>query len=194
MLSKTCFGSNLFYGFDGTVIEFVQTIKRHLNEGKTIAKLPHDHLLRAAEIMGALPYEHIDGGGPDGNIVSYGSMPTDEIIDAIDRHLGVSLKFPNPFPDEYGIQTSRGIVSCHVPHAIYHAWRIREFVKSKNNPRVLEIGGGLGRAAYYAWQLGIKDYTIIDLPLTDVSQAYFLMRTLGDDNNALWRGAAKVLE
>jgi hypothetical protein len=174
--------SNLFYGFDGTVVEFVQKIKRHMNEGPTFAKLPHDHLLRAAEIMGALPYEHIDGGGPDANIASYGSMPTDKIIDAMDRHLGVSLKFQNPFPDEFGVQTSRGIVSYHVPHAIYHAWRIRELVKNKNNPRVLEIGGGLGRAAYFAWQLGIKDYTIIDLPLTGVSQAYFLMRTLGEDN------------
>jgi hypothetical protein len=29
--------------------------------------------------------------------------------------------------------------------------------------------------------MGIRDYTIIDFPLTNVAQAYFLGRTLGED-------------
>jgi putative sugar O-methyltransferase len=54
--------------------------------------------------------------------------------------------------------------------------------KEFRTPRVVEIGGGLGRTAFYSSQLGVKDYTIIDLPFTAVSQAYFLMRTLGMEN------------
>jgi hypothetical protein len=40
--------------------------------------------------------------------------------------------------------------------------------------------------------MGIKDYTIIDLPFTAVSQANFLMRTLGEDNIVL-HGEGDVL-
>ena len=43
---------------------------------------------------------------------------------------------------------------------------------------MVEIGGGLGRTAYYARAFGIHDYTLVDLPLTGISQAYFLGRTL----------------
>ena len=39
----------------------------------------------------------------------------------------------------------------------------------------------MGRTAYYAHELGIKDYTIVDIPLTATAQAYFLGRTLGED-------------
>ena len=47
-------------------------------------------------------------------------------------------------------------------------------------PGIVEIGAGLGRTAYYAWQLDIRDYTIIDIPMSGVAQAYFLGRTLGE--------------
>ncbi len=47
--------------------------------------------------------------------------------------------------------------------------------------RVLEIGAGLGRTAYYAWRAGIRHYTIVDVPLTAVAQADFLGRTLGPE-------------
>jgi putative sugar O-methyltransferase len=45
----------------------------------------------------------------------------------------------------------------------------------------LEIGAGLGRTAYYARQFGIMDYTIIDIPITLISQSYFLGIVLGEE-------------
>ncbi|MBI5627068.1 MAG: putative sugar O-methyltransferase, partial [Nitrosomonadales bacterium] len=87
---------------------------------------------------------------------------------------------PNPFPAEFGLSTSRGIVSYRVPQALYQAWRIKQLVKGIEHPRILEIGAGLGRTAYYAHELGIKDYTIVDIPMTATAQAYFLGRTLGE--------------
>jgi hypothetical protein len=53
-------------------------------------------------------------------------------------------------------------------------------VESLPAPRLLEIGGGLGRTAYYAWQFGLRDYTLIDIPITAVAQANFLGRVLGE--------------
>jgi hypothetical protein len=54
--------SNLFYGFDGLFVDFVKAIKSVSREGRSnYAKVPHHHLLRAAELMGALPNENRDG-------------------------------------------------------------------------------------------------------------------------------------
>jgi hypothetical protein len=81
------------------------------------------------------------------------------------------VDFPNPFPGETGTVTKRGIASHRAIHAIYQA--------SLLNGSVLEIGGGLGRTAYYAHRFGIADYTIVDLPFSGISQGYFLAKTLG---------------
>jgi hypothetical protein len=93
---------------------------------------------------------------------------------------------PNPFPSEWGLVSSRGIVSFRVPQALYQAWRIAQLLKGIEKPRVLEIGGGLGRTAFYARQFGIRDYTIIDIPVSSLAQGYFLGRTLGEENVSLF--------
>jgi hypothetical protein len=45
----------------------------------------------------------------------------------------------------------------------------------------VEIGGGLGRTAYFADLFGVTDYTIVDIPVTNAAQGYFIGRTLGPD-------------
>jgi hypothetical protein len=65
--------------------------------------------------------------------------------------------------------------------AAYQVKRLQEL-----NPAarlIVEIGPGMGRAAYYGYLAGM-DYTTIDLPLGIVAQACFLGRALGPD--ALW--------
>lgn len=90
------------------------------------------------------------------------------------------LSFPNPFPGEHGIDTGKGIVSHRAIHAVYGAWRSKA-LSQHFGPRVLEIGAGLGRSAYFSHLLGITDYTIVDLPLTSLCQALFLGAALGED-------------
>ena len=126
--------------------------------------------------MGAIKYEN-----PEAGAFKYGSIRLESLLEAIDQRLGVKLTFPNPFPDEFGLMSTRGIIGVRAVHAIYQAWRIRELLRGIPNPRVVEIGGGLGRTAFYSSQLGVEDYTIIDLPFTAVAQGYFLMRTLGEE-------------
>ena len=43
----------------------------------------------------------------------------------------------------------------------------------------------MGRSALFASQLGLKNYTIVDIPMTAISQGYYLMRCLGEDAVAL---------
>ncbi len=109
-------------------------------------------------------------------------IDVDTLLKLISEKIEFEISFPNPFPQEIGIKTGRGIASYRAIQAVYQAYRIVELVGNRANARVLEIGAGLGRTAYYASQMGVKNYTIVDLPITNVAQAYFLGRTLGDDH------------
>ena len=105
------------------------------------------------------------------------SMAVEDYLAAIDERLGIQLDFPNFYPHEKGVRTHRGIISYRPLQAIYQAFRL----KSLGANKVLEIGAGLGRTAYYAYQMGIRDYTIVDIPLSNVAQSHFLSRALGVD-------------
>lgn len=93
------------------------------------------------------------------------------LLERIDRELGARIDFPNVFPGEFGIRTSRGIACYRAIHAVYQA--------SFLHGSVVEIGGGLGRTAYYATRIGVRNYTLVDLPFTALSQGYFLGNALG---------------
>lgn len=66
--------------------------------------------------------------------------------------------------------------------AAYEIKRLQE-LSPGGAQSIVEIGPGMGRAAYYGHLAGI-DYTTIDLPLGIVAQACFLARSLGPD--VLW--------
>jgi hypothetical protein len=104
-----------------------------------------------------------------------------EIADQIDGALGIKLTFPNPFPGELGLSSSRGVIGFRAIQAVYQAWRIAQIADGKPNFKVMEIGAGLGRTAYFANVLGLKNYTIVDIPLTNAAQGYFLGRVLGSN-------------
>jgi len=120
---------------------------------------------------------------PDGE-VSITPASLENLLAKLDGEIGVRIDFPNPIQREFGLPTTRGIASYRAPHAIYQAWRIRELLRETSAARVLEIGAGMGRTAYYARRIGITDFTIVDLPLANVAQANFLGRVLGPE--AIW--------
>ncbi len=170
--------SELFYGIDNLISGAVRTFRERADIETGHAKLCQDHLIRLAELTGAGRFANPEFPGGNNAVAA---QSTDQLIDAIEKAIGQQIDFPNPFPDEHGIKSRRGIVSYRAIHAIYQAWLIKALLRGVENPTVLEIGGGLGRTAYYTRRFGIADYTIVDLSFTAVSQAYFMMRTLGED-------------
>ncbi len=98
------------------------------------------------------------------------------LLSALDDKFGFRVDFPNPYPFEFGIATSRGIVGHRTLHALYQAWRLHQISNAGAQTRVLEIGAGLRKVAYYARKFGISDYTIIDTPLTNAAQPRVLGR------------------
>ena len=108
----------------------------------------------------------------------------DTMLQEIFNELGYKTDFPNIFEGEFGLKTSLGIVSFAPIQQMNHSMKILEFSKTNNikNPRILEIGAGLGLSAYHARNFNIKDYTIVDLSLVTLSQSFFLANTIGKDN------------
>lgn len=170
--------SDLFYGFDILTKTF-HGIFNKKSAQKAYAKACLDGLVRFAESVGAISIDN-----PASKFKNRMLCKTEDILAGIDKAC-IPFSMPNPFESEYGLGSSRGVISYRVPQALYQAWRIKQLLKGIQNPRVLEIGAGLGRTAFYANELGIKDYTIVDLPITTVAQAYFLGRALGEENICL---------
>ncbi|MDE5878612.1 MAG: putative sugar O-methyltransferase, partial [Desulfovibrio sp.] len=104
------------------------------------------------------------------------------MVSGLEQALGATLDFPAPYPRMGGIADRRGIIRSRALWGLYLAWR----AKQAGAHTVLELGGGLGYAAYYAALLGIPDYTIVDIPLTLVASGHFLGLTAGEDKVVLY--------
>jgi hypothetical protein len=133
----------------------------------------HRRLIRLAEAVGAIPIWLQSSNRSDDR-----DLKLESVLAKLDQTFGFKIDFPNPYPNEFGLQSSRGLINHRAVFAIYQAWRLSTWASGKGHTQVLEIGAGSGRTAYYAWKLGLRDYTIVDLPLTNVAQANFLGRVL----------------
>jgi hypothetical protein len=171
--------TNLYVGTDIICKDFTAAFAHHPDFALQRARWTHEHLVHAAESMGAIPLPYPEATERPPTIYS-----TDEVLDRIDKMLGTALQYPNPFPLEFGLKSSRGVISWKVPMAIYQAHRLKALGRLVGGAKILEIGAGVGRTALHARQLGFTDYATIDLPLGIIAQACFLGAVLGPD--AIW--------
>ncbi len=141
-----------------------------------LGKWEFDLLYRLAEAVGAHrcwdPQHEVPQTGPD----------TDTLIRELEDCFGVELEFPTPYPHMTGIQTSRGIAGHRGIWGLYAAW----LLKCLGARKVLEIGAGMGWVAYYATTFGVREYHIVDIPLTALASAHFLGLARGEDSVRLY--------
>jgi hypothetical protein len=171
--------SNLHYGFEMVFEEYAASVRENPAIGRLQARWAHDNLVRVAETIGAIRTYLPE--------VDFQDRPWDpeSLIAAIERVVGCELRFPNTIPEEYGVRTSRGAICHRAVQALYQAWRLAQLRAFAGGGKTLEIGAGLGRTAWFASLFGFSDYTIVDLPLANVAQSYFLGRALGPDRVVL---------
>jgi len=149
----------------------------------------YDNLLMLLEALGEVRHLHPESYTDNSptNI-----SPVDELLEQLDKSLGAYIPFPNPYPGEIGLKSSRGVISYRSIQAIYQAWRIKMLLANSPTKKVIEIGGGLGRTAFYSSILGVNDYSIVDIPMTSAAQAYFLGRTLGENKISLYKESGQT--
>jgi len=98
--------------------------------------------------------------------------------------LGFSLDFPS-VGAAYGLPVAGRLIPSDWPDQIYAAARLRDAVRTflpdrLPSLRIVEIGGGYGAMPYCALRMiPLGRYTIIDLPVVNVLQGYFLSQALG---------------
>jgi len=158
--------SNLFIGFDDNVLSKMWS----KDTGNMYAV---DKLLSFAEFLGIRNIYN-----PEQDKISVYKIDIEDLLKKIEKKIGIKLTFKNVFPGESGIRTSRGILNEKEIQALYTAYKISKIIKKNEN--VLEIGAGLGRTAYYCYLFGIKDYTIVDIPLTFLAQGNYLGRVISE--------------
>lgn len=170
--------SMLFFGFDSLSRDAINREPWWIASNHQLA---YDGLLQLTRAIGVRRVEN-----PESHIDFDETPGVEELLGQLDERFGFRVDFPNLFAGEAGVRTTRGVANIRSVYALYQAWRTAELVKGIDRPRVLEIGAGLGRSAYYASKFGISDYTIIDIPLTSVSQSFYLGVLLGEHAVSLW--------
>ena len=165
---------NLFYGFDNNC-EFNEKNPRYTDYYEN-DELVIDKILNFAEFLGILRHNN-----PEQYRIIFEKPNLDFLISEIERKINLELEFKNVFPGEKGVKTQKGIISSREIQAIYQAYQIKEISKKNNFKSILEIGGGLGRTAYYCYKFGIKDLTIVDLLIPQVCQLNYLSRVLNEE-------------
>jgi len=145
------------------------TYRRH------VARMAADKLLLVAEAVGAVPVENPEQG-PRRDTAK---MTSGQIVDAISSVMSIDITPPEIDGGLFKIRTGVGDFGERDLNALYTAWLLR------NYRSVCEIGGGSGRVAYWALRLGVRHYTIIDLPHANMLQGFYLMKALGADSVSL---------
>jgi hypothetical protein len=125
-----------------------------------------------------VPAENPEQGIP-GRALDDGIEP---IVASLEEQLGLRLDFPD-VGAPYGLRAGARLISPDMPEQIYAAERLSAAVKQANlRPQhIVEIGAGYGGMAYWFLQRhrNVAQYTIVDLPVTNVLHGYFLSKALG---------------
>ncbi len=167
------FDNELVYGFEATnsIHDIVFTSK---TAKQAIHLMYMSSLVDLCEYLNLLLVENIEQKRMGENVLKN----PDELLDLLEDKLGLKIKFP-AFKDKlFTIQTKRGDFTFRDMTYLYFAIKIKEMFPKKENIRVCEIGGGMGYLAYYLNMLGVKDVTIVDIPTTSNTSAWFLMKSL----------------
>ena len=145
-----------------------------------IALTYFDKLICLAEYLGIVQYENPEWGPWGENL----RLDPNMVIEKIQRSLGISISPPLGAIHTDGLDTSFGLFHYRHINCLYSAIRLKEL--NETNLPCLEFGGGLGITAMYASRLGIKNYTMVDLPITCLLAGNYLLNTLGMNSVSLY--------
>ncbi len=163
-------------------------IKRSFLYRRRISRIIQDKLVALGEAVGAIACENPEQGVWARNIL----LSPEDLMVKISDTLGIDITPPSNV--DAGLlkivssdPTKNFSIGERDCNAIYTAWYISKILgPSSAKANLCEIGGGIGRVAYWATQLGVQSYSIIDLPHINVLQGFYLIKALGADRVTLF--------
>ena len=147
-----------------------------------LASMTQDKLVSLAEAVGAVAVENPEGGSFGESI----RLAPGLLVERIGERLGIDIAPPDIDGGLFKVDTGSGLFGERDANAIYTAHLLARTLKDEASPTVLEIGGGTGRVAYWSNRLGLKSYSIVDLPRINVVQGYYLLKALSLDQVRLY--------
>jgi len=142
-----------------------------------------DNVIALAEFLGVVRAESTQQG-----VKVHGLKDgLDAVVARIEEAIGMSMDFPD-VGAPYGVRANKALITMEHPEHIYVALRIhnaiRDYLGERNGKKLdlMEIGAGVGDLACWIVKLqriAVHTYTIIDLPIVNVMQGYFLSKALG---------------
>jgi hypothetical protein len=136
-----------------------------------------DRMASLGEAIGAMIYENPEQGKYGKNL----SIDLHEIVASIEQTLSVEIYRPIVM-GICGLDLGNGrVIDPRVPDDVYSVHRIRTLQSTFGLQSICEIGGGFGGAAFQAIRAGAQSYTIFDLPVICLVQAWFLIKIFGGD-------------
>ena len=147
-----------------------------------------DGLVSLSEYLGTVRTENAEQG-----LVAQAFEATPaELVRRVEGEAGIAIGFPR-VGAPYGLMLGDSLVTLESPEHLYVALRINAEIAnrlpSERSPAIVEIGAGFGGTAYWLLKLralAVAGYTIIDLPLMNVIQGYFLAQAFGHDHVSLY--------
>jgi hypothetical protein len=146
-----------------------------------------DGVVSLGEVLGVVPVENPEQGKAG---AAFGrGLPG--LFDSIEGALGFPLDFPDVGAPA-GLGVGDRLITPDTPDQLYAALRLRDaldlHLPGSAGPSVVEIGGGYGGMCL--WFLRCRPdtgrYTIVDLPIVNAIQGYFLGRVLGGEKVAYY--------
>jgi len=148
-----------------------------------VARMALDKLILLAEAVGAIAPDNPEQGEMGRGLRS----SPEDLVELIEQRLGLSIAPPAVDGAMLKLHTDRGQFGERDLNAIYTAHLLNGLraVRGRDTS-VCEIGGGTGRVAYWSRRMGLRSYTIIDLPLINVVQGFYALRTMPGDEVVLY--------
>ena len=159
--------------------QFARLLKDERYRRHKIA-ITKDKLVSFAEAVGVLACESPEQG-------AWGELmhiPADDILARLELTIGIALSPPAIDGGLFKMITDHGLFHERDLCAQFTAWSVRELVGLHG--RVIEVGGGVGRGAYWGNRMGIEHYTIVDLPHVNVLQGFYLLKSVGSNSINLY--------
>lgn len=110
-----------------------------------------EELVMFAEALGVLPY-NLAGDALYAD--------ADEILKRVGVKLATAIRPADFEGGMYALKIEGKYFNYHEFNLVYYAWKMKKIV---GNKPIGEIGGGMGKVAMYAHDLGLTDYTMYDL-------------------------------
>ncbi|MFA5100591.1 MAG: putative sugar O-methyltransferase [Candidatus Omnitrophota bacterium] len=185
-LLSSMFTSDFVYGLaSGSLVEHS---KGPL--GRKIWSMKYqDNIVALAEYLGVVRAESTQQGAK-GYALKDG---LGAVVGMIEQKLGMPVGFPD-IGAPYGVKAGKSLITMEHPEHLYVALRLGDAAGDHcagiSHPlRIVEIGAGFGGLAYWIIslkRLNVGNYTIVDLPLINIIQGYFLAKAFGPERVSLF--------